>query len=73
MSRIRVQGLIRRFGPVAAVDDVWLDVADGEFLVLLGPSGCGKSTERPASCPGSDVRAASVDQEGCNPMPLLMD
>ncbi|WP_281275853.1 ABC transporter ATP-binding protein [Thermomonospora umbrina] len=26
------------------MDDVWLDVADGEFLVLLGPSGCGKST-----------------------------
>ncbi|XVQ15759.1 ABC transporter ATP-binding protein [Spirillospora sp. CA-255316] len=44
MSRIRLQGLTRRFGPVTAVDDVWLDVADGEFLVLLGPSGCGKST-----------------------------
>ncbi|MEV0612065.1 ABC transporter ATP-binding protein [Nonomuraea sp. NPDC050404] len=44
MSRIRVEGLSRRFGQVVAVDDVWLDVADGEFLVLLGPSGCGKST-----------------------------
>ncbi|WP_018685802.1 ABC transporter ATP-binding protein [Actinokineospora enzanensis] len=44
MSRIRLEGLTRRFGAVTAVDDVWLDVADGEFLVLLGPSGCGKST-----------------------------
>ncbi|TDD37470.1 ABC transporter ATP-binding protein [Saccharopolyspora elongata] len=44
MSRIELQGLSRRFGSVTAVDDVWLDVADGEFLVLLGPSGCGKST-----------------------------
>ncbi|MEV5542890.1 ABC transporter ATP-binding protein [Saccharopolyspora shandongensis] len=44
MSRIELQGLSRRFGSVAAVADVWLDVADGEFLVLLGPSGCGKST-----------------------------
>ncbi|MCT2581819.1 ABC transporter ATP-binding protein [Actinophytocola gossypii] len=44
MSRVRLQGLTRRFGSVTAVDDVWLDVADGELLVLLGPSGCGKST-----------------------------
>ncbi|QIZ37546.1 ABC transporter ATP-binding protein [Saccharopolyspora sp. ASAGF58] len=44
MSRIELQGLSRRFGSVTAVNDVWLDVADGEFVVLLGPSGCGKST-----------------------------
>ena len=29
---------------VAAVQDLDLDIADGEFLVLVGPSGCGKST-----------------------------
>ena len=44
MGRIRVEGLTRRFGAVVAVDEVTLDVAHGEFLVLLGPSGCGKST-----------------------------
>ena len=31
-------------GSVVAVDDLTIDVADGEFLILVGPSGCGKST-----------------------------
>jgi multiple sugar transport system ATP-binding protein len=31
-------------GPVVALDHLTLDVADGEFMILVGPSGCGKST-----------------------------
>ena len=34
----------KRYGDVHAVRDFTLDVADGEFVVLLGPSGCGKTT-----------------------------
>src|SRR5690349_6998960 len=44
MAEILIKHLVKTFGKVEAVKDVSLQVADGEFLVLLGPSGCGKST-----------------------------
>jgi len=44
MGQVRFDGVSKRFGDVAAVEDLTLTVADREFLVLLGPSGCGKST-----------------------------
>ena len=44
MATVRLVGLHKRFGDTAIVRGVDLDVADGEFLVLVGPSGCGKTT-----------------------------
>ena len=44
MTRLRIQGLAKRFGDVAAVKGLDLDVAEGSLVALLGPSGCGKTT-----------------------------
>ena len=44
MASVTFAGVTKRYGPVTAVDDLTLDIVDGEFMVLLGPSGCGKST-----------------------------
>ena len=41
---IRFEGVTKRFGEMAAVDDMNLTIREGEFFSLLGPSGCGKTT-----------------------------
>src|SRR6201994_2503065 len=45
MAEIALEHITKRYGDgYEAVKDLNLDVADGEFVILVGPSGCGKST-----------------------------
>jgi multiple sugar transport system ATP-binding protein len=45
MAAIEMKNIVKKYGDgFAAVNDVSIDVADGEFVILVGPSGCGKST-----------------------------
>ena len=41
---IRIRDLHKRFGGLTAIDGVSLDIAHGEFFMIVGPSGCGKTT-----------------------------
>ncbi len=44
MASIHLQNIAKRYGSFVGVQNMSLDIADEEFLVLLGPSGCGKTT-----------------------------
>lgn len=44
MVGVRLENLTRGFDGVIAVDNVSLEVVDGEFFVIVGPNGCGKTT-----------------------------
>ncbi len=45
MATIEMKNIVKQYGDgFPAVNDVSIDVADGEFVILVGPSGCGKST-----------------------------
>lgn len=44
MAEVTYEHVTKRFGDVVAVNDLDIQIADKEFLVLLGPSGCGKTT-----------------------------
>ena len=44
MASVTYDHVTKTFGDTKAVDDLYLAVQDGEFIVLVGPSGCGKST-----------------------------
>jgi multiple sugar transport system ATP-binding protein len=44
VAQVRLKNITKQFDGVTAVEDINIDIADREFMILLGPSGCGKST-----------------------------
>ena len=44
MAKVRLDSVTRKFAQVTAIEEMSLEVPDGQFWVLVGPSGCGKST-----------------------------
>ena len=65
MAEITLDDVVKTYpGGVQAVDHVNLDIADGEFLVLVGPSGCGKSTVLRMIAGLEDVTSGTIRIEG---------
>jgi multiple sugar transport system ATP-binding protein len=60
MARIRLVNVSKRWAGVAAVKEISLDIADGEFVVFLGPSGCGKTTTMRMIAGLEDVTAGEI-------------
>lgn len=44
MADVRIRNMVKRYGATVAVDNISLEIRDGELMVFLGPSGCGKTT-----------------------------
>ena len=44
MAGVSIRNVHKSFGPVKVIQGISMDIADGEFVVMVGPSGCGKST-----------------------------
>jgi multiple sugar transport system ATP-binding protein len=61
MAEVRLSGVVKRFRDgTEAVRNLDLEIADGEFLVLVGPSGCGKSTVLRMIAGLEDVTAGEI-------------
>ncbi|MGP1396077.1 MAG: ABC transporter ATP-binding protein [Inquilinaceae bacterium] len=71
MAGLSLRRVCKSFGDVAVIQDVDLDVADGEFTVFVGPSGCGKSTLLRLICGLDEVTGGEllIDNEIVNDVP----
>lgn len=64
MARIGLNNLVKTYGDDTVVNEVTLDVQEGEFVVLLGPSGCGKTTTLRMVAGLEDITSGSLTFDG---------
>jgi ABC-2 type transport system ATP-binding protein len=64
---IRVQNLVKKFGDLAAVNDVTFDVAAGEIFAFLGPNGAGKTTTIKMLTTLLHPTSGNIELDGLNP------
>jgi iron(III) transport system ATP-binding protein len=64
MSKLRLRGIEKRYGDIAAVSGLDLELAQGEFVSLLGPSGCGKTTTLRMIAGFIDPTAGTIEMDG---------
>jgi NitT/TauT family transport system ATP-binding protein len=62
-SAIRICDLRKTFGPLVAIDDVSVEIARGEFFMIVGPSGCGKTTLLRILAGLESITAGSIEIE----------
>ena len=77
---LSISGLSKKFGTFTALQDIALDIDEGEFVCFLGPSGCGKTTLLRAIA-GLDIQTTGTVLQGgrrsaisalcSNPMPCF--
>ncbi len=66
MGRVTLRNVAKRFGDVAVIPSINLEVEDGEFVVFVGPSGCGKSTLLRLIAGLEDVSGGVIEIDGVN-------
>lgn len=64
MVEVALHGVEKRWGNFVAVKSLNLEIADGEFMVLLGPSGCGKTTTMRMIAGLEEVTAGDIQIDG---------
>jgi putative spermidine/putrescine transport system ATP-binding protein len=67
---LRVEGAVKRYGEVVALDGVSVDVRPGEFLTLLGPSGSGKTTMLNAIAGFAELSEGEIHLDGAPIAPI---